>query len=201
MNVKDIDNRITRMLNSVRQAFRGVLGSVNSDGPVQIAQGEGLAGENLPDLELFQHYGYTSNPPDGSMKIVLPLGGKTSHSVIIATEHGSYRWKSLPAGAVALYTDEGDSLVLARGRVINITTKTLNITADTEVNIDSPIVNVKHLLNVAEKITGQGGMSMSGGEGAQIDNLNVTFDAVINGIKFTGHRHPETGAITLAPIE
>lgn len=199
MNIKEIDNRIARMLNGVRQAFRGVLGGVSSDGPVQIAQGEGLAGENVADVELFQHYGYTSNPPAGSMKILVPLGGKTSHSVIIATEHASYRLKSLPAGAVALYTDEGDSIVLARGRVIDITTKTLNIKADTEVNIDTPTVNVKHQLNVAEKITGEGGLAMSGGDGAQIDTLKVTNDATIGNKSFLGHRHPETGSITDPP--
>ncbi|CAB3764089.1 hypothetical protein LMG29542_04776 [Paraburkholderia humisilvae] len=216
MNAKDVDNRITRMLNGVRQAFRGVLGSVSSDGPVQMSQGEGLAGENLPDLELFQHYGYTSNPPAGTMKIVVPLGGKTSHGVIVATEHGSYRLKSLPAGAVALYTDEGDSVVLNRGRVIDITTKTLNINAEETVNIatktlnisagtgttiDTPTATLTHELSVAEQITGKGGMSMSGGDGAQIDNLNVSGKAKIGDIDFNNHGHPETGSTTRTPVQ
>lgn len=200
MNIKDIDKRIERMLAGVRQAFRGVLGGVDSSGPVQIVQGEGLAGENLPDIEYFQHYGYTSNPPADAMKIVVPVGGRTSHCVVIATEHGTYRLKALKTGEVALYTDEGDSIVLSRGRVIDITTKTLNIKAETEVNIDTPTVNVKHQLNVAEKLTGEGGMSMSGGEGAQIDTLIVGNDAVIAGKSFNGHRHPETGTITDAPV-
>lgn len=29
----------------------------------------------MQDVELFQHYGYTSNPPQGSMAVVLPIGG------------------------------------------------------------------------------------------------------------------------------
>jgi len=200
MNIKDIDKRIERMLAGVRQAFRGVLGGVDSSGPVQIVQGEGLAGENLADIEYFQHYGYTSNPPADAMKIVVPVGGRTSHSVVIATEHGAYRLKALKTGEVALYTDEGDSIVLSRGRVIDITTKTLNIKAETEVNIDTPTVNVKHQLNVVEKLTGQGGLSMSGGDGAHIDTLNVDNDATIGGKSYLGHRHPETGSITNTPI-
>jgi phage baseplate assembly protein V len=200
MNIKDIDKRIERMLAGVRQAFRGVLGGVDSSGPVQIVQGEGLAGENLADIEYFQHYGYTSNPPADAMKIVVPVGGRTSHCVVIATEHGAYRLKALKTGEVALYTDEGDSIVLSRGRVIDITTKTLNIKAETEVNIDTPTVNVKHQLNVTEKLTGQGGLSMSGGDGAHIDTLNVDNDATIGGKSFLGHRHPETGSVTNTPI-
>lgn len=198
--IKEIEKRIARALSGVRQAFRGVISTVDSDGPVQLVTGEGLAGENVPDVELFQHYGYTSNPPAGTMKINLPLGGMTSHTVTIATEHATYRLKSLKPGELALYTDEGDSIVMARGRVIDLTTQTLNIKASIAVNIDTPTVNMTHQLSVTEKITGQGGLSMSGGDGAQIDSLKVENDAVIGGKSFNGHRHPETGSTTLTPI-
>lgn len=202
MNTKDIDSRVARMLNGVRQVFRGVLGGASSDGPVQMAQGSGLAGENLPDVELFQHYGYTSNPPSGTMMIVAPLGGKTSHSIVIATEHGTYRLKSLKTGEVALYTDEGDSIVLSRGRVVNITTQTLNIKAETAVNIDTPVVNMTKKLNVKDQIAGQGGMAVSGGDGVTVDgSMNITRDAVIGGKSYLGHKHPgDSGGTTGIPI-
>lgn len=202
MNIKDIDKRIERMLAGVRQAFRGVLGGVNSSGPVQIVQGEGLAGENLADIEYFQHYGYTSNPPADAMKIVVPVGGRTSHCVVIATEHGAYRLKALKTGEVALYTDEGDSVVLSRGRVIDITTKTLNIKAEIEVNIDSPSVNITHMLNVAEQITGQGGMAVSGGDGVQVDGtMSVTQDVAASGKSLVHHKHPgDSGGTTGEPL-
>lgn len=188
------------MLAGVRHAFRGVISGVNTSGPVALVRGEGLAGENCVDEELFQHYGYTSAPPAGTMKIVVPIGGATSHSIVIATEHEQYRLKALKPGEVAIYTDEGDSIVLARGRVINIKTKTLNIEAEDSVNIKTPTVNVDHALNVAKQITGKGGMSMSGGDGARIDSLHVDNDAVIGGKSFTGHKHPETGGITGTPV-
>ncbi|MDN8067253.1 MULTISPECIES: phage baseplate assembly protein V [Burkholderia cepacia complex] len=188
------------MLAGVRQAFRGVISGVNTDGPVVMVRGEGLAGESGVDEELFQHYGYTSAPPAGTMKIVVPIGGKTSHSIVVATEHAQYRVKALKDGEVAIYTDEGDSIVLSRGRVINIKTKTLNIEAEDSVNFKTPTVNMDHALNVAEQITGKGGLSMSGGDGAHIDNLRVDLDVVIGNKSFNGHKHPETGSITDTPV-
>ncbi|RQU98016.1 phage baseplate assembly protein V, partial [Burkholderia cenocepacia] len=112
--IQELDKRIRRALSGIRLAFRGLIGRVKTDGPVVIVQGEGLAGENVPDVELFQHYGYTSAPPAGTMMVVVPIGGKSSHGIVIATEHGQYRYKALKSGEVALYTDEGDSVVLGR---------------------------------------------------------------------------------------
>ncbi|KAF1051694.1 MAG: hypothetical protein GAK41_01250 [Burkholderia gladioli] len=198
--IKDIDKRIQRAVSGIRQAFRGVIGGVQTNGPTATVRGEGLAGENMVDLELFQHYGLTSSPPAGTMVVVVPVGGKTSHGIVIATENGQYRLKALKPGEVAIYTDEGDSIVLSRGRVIDIKTKTLNIEAEESVNCKTPAVNVDHALNVDEQITGKGGMSMTGGKGARIDSLNVDNDAVIGGKSFNGHKHPETGSITGTPV-
>ncbi|RQU99211.1 phage baseplate assembly protein V, partial [Burkholderia cenocepacia] len=112
-----------------------------------------------------------------------------------------YRYKALKSGEVALYTDEGDSVVLGRGRVVSITTKTLNIHATEAVNIDTPKVNVKHQLNVAEQITGQGGMSVAGGDGVVVDGgMKVKRDVEIGGKSFLGHKHPVPGNITDKPM-
>ncbi|KAG0163518.1 hypothetical protein DFQ30_011439 [Apophysomyces sp. BC1015] len=192
--VWDINKRIARALSSVRQVFRGVIGTATTHGPVVVIRGTGLADENLPDLELFQQYGLTSVPPAGTMMIVAPIGGKTSHGIVVATEHGQYRFKALQTGEVALYTDEGDSIVLARGRAVNITTNTLNIKADESVTIDAPKVDVTHRLNIAEQITGQGGMAVSGGDGMSIDGgMKISGDIEIGGKSFLDHRHSETG--------
>jgi phage baseplate assembly protein V len=199
--ILEVDKRVRRALASLRQAFRAVMDTVNSDGPVQLAACEGLAGESLPDAELFQHYGLTSSPPAGTMAVILPLGGKTSHGILIATEHGSYRLKSLKSGEVALYSDEGDVIALHRGRVIDITTQTLNIVASTAVNIDTPTVNIKHQLNVAEKITGQGGMAVAGGDGVKVDgSMEVSKDVTAGGKSLAHHKHLVLDNITDEPI-
>jgi len=141
--IKDIDSRIARKLASIRKPFRGRLhGIANTKPGVTLISGIGLAGEPIQDNELFQHYGITTCPPEGSEFIVLPIGGKTSQGVIIATEHGTYRLKGLKPGEVALYSDEGDSVVLKRGRLIEATTVTFKINASNKVEMNTPLLQV-----------------------------------------------------------
>ncbi|MDB5802259.1 MAG: phage baseplate assembly family protein [Rhodocyclales bacterium] len=187
-----IDTRIKRLLAGMRLPFRGRGSVVSSTGPVQMVHAEGLKDENLPDMELFQHYGFTSRPPKGFMYVATPIGGKTSHGIVIATEHGQYRFKALADGEAALYSDEGDSVVLHRGRTILVTTKTLRINAEDLVEINTkqynvnasvsstittpnwtvvastkatyttPLVAMSAQLSVAGLLTGTGGCALSG---------------------------------------
>lgn len=140
--IKDVDRRIKRALNAIRMPFRARLTAINTAPGVALLQADGLAGEQVLAAELAQHYGLTSVPPVGSQCVVLPLGGKSAHSIIIATENSSYRVKGLASGEVAIYTAEGDSIVLKNGRVIEITTETLKINAAAKVEINSPSVEV-----------------------------------------------------------
>lgn len=140
--IADIDKRIRRALGNIRLSFRGVLTLVKSAGAVQLVQLDGLAGERLQDAELFQDYGYTSNPPAGTMAIVLPIGGKTAHGIIVATEHGGFRFKNLKSGEVAIYTDEGDSIILKRGRLVEVTTQTLRVNATSLVEFNTAKVQM-----------------------------------------------------------
>ncbi|WP_124076177.1 phage baseplate assembly protein V [Burkholderia gladioli] len=200
--MSEVNKAIDRALSGVRQAYRAVVALCSSDSPVQLAQMEGLSGEVTPDNELFQQYGFTSNPPAGTMAIVLPIGGRTSHGVVVATENASYRVQGLKTGEVAIYTSEGDSIVMRAGHVIDIQTGTLNIKASDAVNIDAPVVNLSERLNVADVITGQGGMAVSGGEGVEIDGrLNVTDDVVADNKSLVHHKHPgDSGGTTGEPI-
>lgn len=201
--IAEVDTRIRRALAGVRQSFRGVLRLVKAAGAVQLVQIDGLAGEQLQDAELFQHYGYTSNPPAGTMAIIVPIGGKTSHGIAVATEHGGYRKKSLATGEVALYTDEGDCVVLNRGRVIRVVAGTqlevtaplVTLKASTKVRMETPLVEITGQLTVA------GGMAISGGSGVTAAitgqltvNGNVTTTGtVINNGKNIGSTHVHTG--------
>lgn len=189
--IDPIRRQIDRALGGIRTAFRAVITLIESGAGVQLAQGEGLAGEPVQAAEVFQHYGLTSHPPAGSMAVVLPLGGKTSHGIVIATEHGSYRLQGLQSGEVALYSDEGDSVVLRRGRVIELTTETLRITAPTGVEITT------ETLTVTGRIVGQSGLAISGGSGAAAQiagSLEVTGgDVSADGYGLKTHHHPNTG--------
>lgn len=140
--IKDIDRRIKAALNTIRRPFRARLTAINTAPGLSLLQADGLKGEQVQAAELAQHYGLTSVPPVGSQVIVLPLGGRSAHGVIIATEHSSYRVKSLASGEVAIYTAEGDSIVLKNGHLIEVTTQTLKINASAQVQINSPLLQV-----------------------------------------------------------
>lgn len=147
-----VDSRIRRAMAGVRRAFRGRLTRVKSDLKIQQAQVNGLAGEQLQDTELFQHFGFTSNPPAGSQCLVVPLGGQTSHSVIIATENEKYRITALDSGEVAIYSMDGAYVAIKRGRIVEVdcdiyrikckqyqvTSDDFNVTASNGAAFDTP---------------------------------------------------------------
>ncbi|MEW6562707.1 MAG: phage baseplate assembly protein V [Pseudomonadota bacterium] len=206
--IREVQRHIERALNGIRLAFRGKLTRNNSGQPIQLAQVAGLADELLQNVELMQHYGITSNPPAGSECVVLPLGGRTGHGIVIATEHGSYRLKNLKPGEVALYSDEGDSVILKRGRVMEVTTQTLNVSAATVVNIASPTVNINAQtavnitsptvtlsgnLSVGGTITAVGNISSSGGN--LLDSSGKTMASIRT--VYNGHTHadPQGGSV------
>ncbi len=216
-----VDGRIRAAMSRIRLAFRGVISMVRSDTDIQLVQGAGLADEQLQDAELFQHYGFTSNPLPGAMQIVLPIGGKTAHGIIIATEHGSYRLKGLASGEVALYTDEGDSIVLNRGRLINLTTQTLNINAAQAVNINTEVINMNAsqavnattpALTASQQVVVEGGLAANGGMTAQAgaaggDAMQITgtakisVDVIAGGVSLANHPHHDSiGGITTKPL-
>lgn len=143
MTNKLIDARIARALSRRRGPFRARLKRINTAPGVSMVQCVGVNGEVLPDLELMQQYGLTSHPLGETQAVVLPLGGKTSQGVIIATEDGQYRIKQLAPGEVAIYSHNGDSVVLKNGRVIEITTETLRINATIKVEMNTPLLQVK----------------------------------------------------------
>ncbi|EBH8951247.1 phage baseplate assembly protein V [Salmonella enterica] len=191
-----ISQRINQALARIRQAFRIRLGATDSAAAVQRIQAQGIGNENLQGAELFQHYGFTSHPQPGTMGIVLPLGGVSSHGIVIATEHGAYRLKSLRPGEVALYTDEGAKIVLRRGKLIEADCETFRVnctnfevnsrqatvncdtwaaTASDNATFTTPELSTSALLTAEGLISGNGGMSVKGGEGSRFEgNLNQT---------------------------
>lgn len=139
---------------------RGVVRLVNDALMVQSLQVTVLDGETA-NVQRFQEYGYSSVPKPGAEAVLAAIAGVRSHLVAIAVDDGRYRLKNLQAGEVALYTDEGDSIVLKRGRIIavnagaqlNVSAPQVTVTATTKVTLDTPEVHCTHKLTVAEDIT------------------------------------------------
>ena len=200
MDIKTIDKRIKQAFNTVRQGFRGKVARVKAAGGVQKIQVEGLDGETVQDLEHAENFGFTSNPPAGSDCVVVPLGGKTSHGIIVTTTNGAYRITGLSDGETAVYNADGAKMVLKKGRVIEIDCDKLNIKAPNGVNITSEKVECSAVLTAQGQINGNGGMAVQGGNGTtftgnvnMVGDLHTTGELTNNG-KDVGstHKHTET---------
>jgi phage baseplate assembly protein V len=179
--VKTIDARIRRALGGIRLAFRGVITLVKAAGQVQFVQLNGVAGEQLQDAELFQQFGYTSNPPQGTMCVVLPIGGRTAHGIVIATEHGTYRLKNLASGETALYNQWGDYVKLGADRH-------MKLVSSVAVDIQSPTTTVSGDLQVQGSIVAQGDISDHGNK--KMADMRTVFN---------GHTQAVSGAVAAAP--
>lgn len=210
----------TRMLDAMRReigraaagarlAYRGLLAGLQLAKKVQLASGEGLAGEQLDRLELFQQFGFTSAPPEGTQLIVLPLGGRSSAAVIVATEHGAFRFQLGEAGEACVYNQWGDRIHLRQDRTIHvvseakvlietdqvqinaatsvtITTPQFTVDASDGVALNTPTVAASDNVTAGADITANGEVADAGGAKTMSGMRGV----------FNGHVHPETGSNT-----
>lgn len=129
----------SRVGGNIRQAFRAVAAR-NTHGKLIGVQMQGLAGETV-DGEQFQHYGFSSAPLPGAEYIVIPVGGNSKHSVVVASEDGRYRLQ-LQDGEVSLYTDEGDYVHMKRGRMIEVVTDDLVFKVKNKVRFETPLLEI-----------------------------------------------------------
>lgn len=146
---KQMREQASRAGQQIRQAFRAVAAR-NSHGALIGVEMEGLAGEAVSG-ELMQQYGFTSAPLAGAEYICLPIGGNSSHGVVIAVEDARYRLRVVD-GEVALYSDEGDHVHLKRGRVIEIVTETLVVKAGTKVSFETPLMETSGDIKAAGEV-------------------------------------------------
>jgi phage gp45-like len=142
---------LARMVAPMRQRLqlmisRGVLLLVNDALKLQGLQVALLADEVRDEVERFQDYGFTSHPHPGAELVAASVAGNRDHVVVLAVDDRRYRVKGLQAGEVAIYTDEEDTIVLKRGRVIEVT-------AGTKLRIDAPLVELTGDMTVAGTVT------------------------------------------------
>jgi phage baseplate assembly protein V len=133
----------TRIANLVSRA---VVSLVDDSKKMQLLQLGVLTDESRDDVERFQNYGFTSVPLEGAEAVVVFVGGRRDHGLAIAVEDRRYRLRNLESGEVAVYTDQGDSIVIRRGG-------TVEVTAATKVVVDSPLVELAGNVQAAVKGT------------------------------------------------
>jgi phage baseplate assembly protein V len=132
----DFQRLIAPVVQRVRlMVSRAVVRLVDSSRRVQVLQAGLLAGETRDNLECFEHYGFTSNPLPGMEAAVMFIGGDRSSGVVVAVGDRQFRLRGLEPGEVALYTDEGDSLVFKRGRTVELSTLHVQISATEDISM------------------------------------------------------------------
>lgn len=122
----------TRVSNLVSRA---IVRLVNDAAQTQLLQLSLLADETRAGVERAQNYGFTSVPLAGAEAVVLFVGGRRDHGLAVAVDDSRYRLTGLVAGEVAVYTDEGDKVVISRGG-------TITITAATKVVVSAPLAEI-----------------------------------------------------------
>ncbi|QGM80656.1 phage baseplate assembly protein V [Otariodibacter oris] len=193
---------------ALRLAFRGSLKVTKTQSAIQFSQATGLSGEVLQDIELMQHFGFTSVPPENTEAVILPMGGETTHSVVIATEHGSFRVKGLKNGEVAVYDKSGSTIILKEGRVIEVdcdtfkvNCKNYEVTALSQAKFFTPTLETSQVFTAQGQINGNSGMAVQGGNGASFSgpvqqkdgSFSTTGDVKAGSVSLKTHKHNEQG--------
>lgn len=195
MNLGRAVNKLTAPLaRRVRlMARRAVVKLIYDDVKMQELQVELFAGEVRDRVERWEDYGFTSHPISGAEALVLALGGSSDHSAVIKVADRRYRLVSLEPGEVALYDDLGQSVVLKRGRIAEITTDILRINAATRVELLTPLVQYAGALDGTGQM-GTGDMSTVG------DVSDHTRSMADDREIYNTHTHPgDSGGTTGSP--
>ena len=175
---------INKLLDPLRRRMRLMIGravlaaAADDSKGVQLVQVKLLDGEVADGVERMQSYGYTSVPLAGAEGVMACVSGDRNHGIVVVMDDRRYRLKNLQPGEVALYTDEGDTIVMKRGRKIEVTAgaeitataPVVKVEASTKVTLTTPLVEMTQDLSV-------------GG------SISVVGDVVADGISLTAHAH------------
>lgn len=134
---------------AINMLARAIIDLVDDATAVQSLQATVLADETHDEIEHFQGYGLTSNPPKGLEALIAFVGGLRSHAVAIAIGDRKYRLTGLSEGEVALYDDLGqvvhltrDGILVRSGLPVIVEAERLVVTASADVAISAPSVVV-----------------------------------------------------------
>jgi len=89
---------------------RGTVSRVDDATGVQELQCTALEGEVLDEVEHFQGYGFTANPPIGSEVCLLTVGDDRAHMIALGVNDRGERCASLEPGDACMYSLHGTSI-------------------------------------------------------------------------------------------
>lgn len=137
MNVKDLLYRgMSNLL------ARAVVRGLDTAQKCQMVDITLVANDTKNSVEHLEPYGFTSAAHPGAEAIAMFVGGDRSHGVVITVADRRYRLKGLKNGEVALYSDEGDSIVLRRGNRVEVNTNHYVVNAKDKATFNTPLLEV-----------------------------------------------------------
>ena len=120
-------------------ATRGILSLISDARKMQGVQVK-LLDKETREGERLQNYGFSSVPHGGAECVFLSLNGIRDQGVVIVADDRRYRLSGLQGGEVAIYSDEGDSIILKRNNRIEVKTMTFKVVASDMAEIDTPLL-------------------------------------------------------------
>lgn len=123
---RDDLKQILQLLNPLRtrvanMVARGVVQLVDEAKKLQMLQLGVLDGEDVPDCEHFQPYGFASVPLEGAEAVVLFPNGDHGHPLVVATSDRRYRPTGGERGQVTLYHYTGAKVTFLKDGDIDLT--------------------------------------------------------------------------------
>ncbi|WP_111861422.1 phage baseplate assembly protein domain-containing protein [Acinetobacter sp. CFCC 10889] len=97
---------ISKSLGQIRQAFLGIVARAGARAQIQ-----GLADEVMDEMEVYQQVGFSSWIPEKSRVVILPLMGKSSRSIIIASTEAPIMI-TVNEGETCIYDQFGHQVLL-----------------------------------------------------------------------------------------
>jgi len=117
---------------------RAIVKLIYPDEQVQELQVVALQNEVLDKIEHIEPYGLTAHPLKESEAVLLSVGGRRSHTIVINVGDRRYRLTTLTEGQVALYDANGSTIIMNNDGTITITASGgVNVVGD--LNVDGAI--------------------------------------------------------------
>ncbi|HAX5206069.1 TPA: phage baseplate assembly protein V [Escherichia coli] len=190
------DDMLARLLAPVMRgirllAGRGVLTGIRDDLKIQNMQITALDGETFDEVERPQQYGQISVPLPGAETFFTCLAGQRDQAVILVVEDRRCRPVGLTAGDTGVYHHEGHRIRLTQDGRIIVTCRTLEIYADEGVQVDTPEATFTGNVTVDKSLHVKGDFALDGT--GQSGGMFTMSDAVIAGIRYSGHVHHDNG--------
>jgi phage baseplate assembly protein V len=138
---------INSLARKIRLALgRAIVKLADDTRKIQQLQVTALKNEVRSKINRYQNYGFTSNPLEGAEAVIASVGGNRSQMIVIVCDDGRHRKRNLARGEVALYTDEGDFILLKRGRAIEVV-------AGNKLKVNAPVSEISGDVVVGESLT------------------------------------------------